>query len=233
MRKSGINLLSWLLLGGVFVLLACTVDVSFRQLVHSVISFPMFRDAAVSLFRVVVPLAVVWVLSIILGYLFWFFPSINRLCGPTLHFLRGIPPMAWLPFTILWFGIGEVPLFAVMMLTLLFPGIVGSHGAFCAVPREYHEEGVVCGSSAWQLFWWVELPLSLVAQLQSLRLLWGLGWGTLVAGEMLGVQSGLGFRLLDFRYLLRYGEMLVVLGFMGTLVLGVDVLLRAVIRRVE
>jgi len=141
--------------------------------------------------------------------------------------------MAWLPFTILWFGIGEVPLFAVMMLTLLFPGIVGSHGAFCAVPREYHEEGVVCGSSAWQLFWWVELPLSLVAQLQSLRLLWGLGWGTLVAGEMLGVQSGLGFRLLDFRYLLRYGEMLVVLGFMGTLVLGVDVLLRAVIRRVE
>lgn len=234
MRNRWINLTAWVLLLASVVALAYSLGLVPTALLQASASMPhLLQDAAISLLRVVVPVACAWMLGIVCGYLLWLWPLLARLCSPLLHFLRAIPPLAWLPFAILWCGIGEMPLFVVMLLALVFPAIVASEAAFSALPREYREEGMVCGTSAWQLFWWVELPLSLVGHLQSLRILWGLAWSTLVAAEMVGVQSGLGFRLLDYRYLLRHAEMLLILISMGLLVVVVDVVLRRSIRKIQ
>ena len=82
------------------------------------------------------------------------------------------------------------------------------------------DEAAVNGTHGFNLFWHIEMPLALPKLVYSFRILWGLGWGTIVAAEMLGVTSGLGFRLLDYRYLLKYENMviyLLVMGVMGVL----------------
>lgn len=232
MQRRWINLAAWLLVLACVGLLAYSLGLVPTALLQASASLPhLLQDAAISLLRVVLPVACAWMLGIACGYLLWLWPLLAQLCSPLLHFLRAIPPLAWLPFAIVWCGIGELPLFVVMFLALVCPAIVASEAAFAALPREYREEGMVCGTSAWQMFWWIELSLSLVGHLQSLRIVWGLAWSTLVAAEMVGVQSGLGFRLLDYRYLLRHGEMLLILVSMGLLVLAVDALLRWIIRQ--
>ncbi|MBN1327564.1 MAG: ABC transporter permease subunit, partial [Candidatus Cloacimonetes bacterium] len=92
------------------------------------------------------------------------------------------------------------------------------------------DEAAVAGASFWQTAVKIEFPLNLINFLNLFRMLWGLAWATIIAAEMLGVRNGLGFRLLDLRYLLKYSEMLIYLGIMGIIGVCTDKLLEAVIK---
>jgi len=97
------------------------------------------------------------------------------------------------------------------------------------IPREYLEEAQVLGASKLQIFLKIEIPLSLTDFLNTFRIIWGLGWTTIIAVEMLGVNSGLGFRLLDFRYLMNYSAMIIYIIIMGSIGILIDYLLRILI----
>jgi NitT/TauT family transport system permease protein len=196
------------------------------------VSWPLLgHDLARSFGRAGSACLAAWGGAALLGYLLWARPLADRLLLPVVNFVRAIPPLAWLPFAIFWFGLGEAPVFFILLVALFFPCLIAARDAFAQVDRDFVDEARVLGAGGWRLFGQVMLPLALPALLTLLRVAWGLGWGTVIAAEMLGVQSGLGFRLLDFRFLVQYPPMLVYLVVMGLVGIGVDRGLRAAAAR--
>jgi len=188
-------------------------DFSFRNLI---------TDVLLSFFRVLATTLLAMVAGIILGYLFFHFKFLNKLFMPSINFIRHISPFAWLPFAIVWFGLGETPIAFIMFITLFFPSLIAATDIFSNIPREYFDEAEVSGANKFQIFSAIEIPLTIPNFINLFRIIWGLGWSTIIAAEMLGVSSGLGFRLLDFRYLLKYKNMLHYLIIMGTLGIIID-----------
>jgi len=179
-------------------------------------------DLGASLARTVVAVGAAWVAGLAAGYALHARPRAGRLTYPAINFLRSVSPFAWLPFAVVWFGLGEPPVMFVLVVALVFPAVVAADDAFANLPRDYVDEAHVLGAGRWRLLRDVKLPLAAPALLSLLRVLWGLGWSTVVAAEMLGVDSGLGFRLLDFRYLVQYPPMLVYVAVMGVVGIAVD-----------
>lgn len=205
-----------ILLIGLALILPLSLKISTARLFSAVGKLNYLGiDIAVSLGRIALSVGLAWSLSIILGYLLHKSKRLYNLCSPSLNFLRNISPFAWLPFAIIWFGLGESPIFFVMFITILFPAIISALSIYESIQQDLLDEAAVNGTHGFSLFWYIEMPLALPKLVYSFRILWGLGWGTIVAAEMLGVKSGLGFRLLDFRYLLKYENMVIYLLVMG------------------
>ncbi len=189
----------------------------------------LFNDILFSFLRVSITAVIAWISGICLGYLLCHHRVLNKIFLPSINFVRHISPFAWLPFAILWFGLGEAPVAFIMFIALFFPTLIAASDNFANIHYEYIDEAKVSGASQFQLWKYIELPLTFINHLNLLRIIWGLGWSVIIAAEMLGVNKGLGFRLLDFRYLLKYKEMviyLVVMGFMGIVI---DYILRRII----
>ena len=213
--------------GGLFVLilfivLALSLGISYKDILESRVSISLLiSDLVISFLRVTIIAIIAWLTGILGGYLLHYSASLNNLFLPIINFIRHISPFAWLPFAIIWFGLGEGPVTFIMFITLFFPTLIAASGHFSSLPHEYLDEGHVLGASQVQMFLHIELPLTLPSLLNLFRIIWGLGWTVIIAAEMLGVSSGMGFRLLDFRYLLKYPEMLIyfiIMGFTGILV---------------
>ena len=203
-----------------FIILAFSLRISLNDILESRISISLLlSDLVISFLRVTIIAIIAWIIGILGGYLLYYSKSLNNLFLPIINFIRHISPFAWLPFAIIWFGLGEGPVTFIMFITLFFPTLIASSGHFSSLPHEYLDEGHVLGASPLQMFLHIELPLP--SLLNLFRIIWGLGWTVIIAAEMLGVSSGMGFRLLDFRYLLKYPEMLIyfiIMGFTGILV---------------
>jgi len=185
----------------------------------------MSADFLYSFLRVTLTAIVAWISAIIIGKLLYSFSWLKIITLPSLNFIRHISPYAWLPVAIIWFGLGETPAAAIMFTALFFPAVIMTTEQYEQVQIEYREEANICGATGWQVFSLVEIPLLKTEFINLFRILWGLGWTTVIAVEMLGVKQGLGFRLLDFRYLLQYENMVVYLLLMGTTGIVVDHLL--------
>ena len=191
----------------------------------------MSADFLYSFLRVTLTAIVAWISAIIIGKLLYSFSWLKVITLPSLNFIRHISPYAWLPVAIIWFGLGETPAAAIMFTALFFPAVIMTTELYKQVQTEYREEANICGATGWQVFSLVEIPLLKTEFINLFRVLWGLGWTTVIAVEMLGVKQGLGFRLLDFRYLLQYENMVVYLLLMGTTGIVVDHLLMLSVKK--
>ena len=213
-----------------FAVLASSLGISYQDFVQSNISIPiLLKDILVSFSRVTIISVIVWVIGIFVGYILHHSSLLNELHLPIINFIRHISPFAWLPFAIIWFGLGEGSVAFIMFITLFFPTLIAVPGLFADLPHEYIDEGRVLGASRVQMFLCIELPLALPLLLNLFRIIWGLGWTVIIAAEMLGVSNGMGYRLLDFRYLLKYPEMLIYLISMGFIGVVTDFFIKKII----
>ena len=205
-----------------FIGLASSLGISLNDILKNRLSISLLlHDLVISFLRVTIITTFAWITGIVVGYLLHYSSALNDLLLPLINFMRHISPFAWLPFAIIWFGLGELPLTFIMFITLFFPTLIAASASFSNLPREYLDEGHVLGATQFQIFRYIELPLTFTSLLNLFRIIWGLGWTVIIAAEMLGVNSGMGFRLLDFRYLLKYPEMLIyfiVMGFTGIII---------------
>ena len=181
----------------------------------------LIHDILISFSRVTIASIFSWTAGIIGGFWLKKHHKYQIIFMPSINFIRHISPFAWLPFAIIWFGLGEAPIAFILLISLFFPSIVAATDSFKQIKSEIIDDALVSGADNRALFWHIELPLLIPTFISLFRIMWGLGWTTVIAAEMLGVQSGLGFRLLDFRYLLQYPQMfqyLLVMGFIGIII---------------
>lgn len=174
-----------------------------------------------SLMRVFLGFGLAILVGIPLGLVMGCLPQGETWFGPTLHFFRQIPPTAWIPVFLLWFGIGEGPKLAVIFYAALFPIIVNTALGVQQIPREYWEVTQALCLSPWKTLRTLILPGSYGAVFTGLRLGMGMSWRAIVAAEMLASTSGLGFLVMSSRATARVDEMfagIIFIGLIGVLI---------------
>jgi ABC-type nitrate/sulfonate/bicarbonate transport system permease component len=135
-----------------------------------------------------------------------------------LEMLRPIPPIAWVPIAILWFGLGDKSAWFVVFLGAFFPIFIQVAHAFANCPDEHIEVARAYDASPWDTFLWVRVPAAAPDIAQGLRVGLGLAWTSVIAAELVGVKNGLGDRIQQLRYVTDYEGMLVcmlVIGLLG------------------
>ncbi len=146
----------------------------------------------------------------------------RRAFDPLLQVLRPISPIAWFPLFSLWFGIGELPAIVIIFIAAVYPVALTTAAAVRGVDPIYIKVARNFGESRLATLWRVVIPAALPGIVVGLRVAMGASWVFLVAGEMLGVQSGLGFLVIDARNSLRTDLVMVVILVIGILGLTID-----------
>jgi NitT/TauT family transport system permease protein len=159
----------------------------------------LWADIVDSLRRVGVGYLLAVVVGIPLGLTLGWFPGAYQVVNPVLQLLRPISPIAWIPVAIIFFGIGDPATIFLVFLGSLFPIVVACIGGVANVPHIFRRAGRNFGLSNPQLLWRVVFPAALPQILVGLRIALGIGWLVVVAGEMIAVDSGLGYLIIDSR----------------------------------
>jgi NitT/TauT family transport system permease protein len=189
----------------------------------------LMRYTVASLFRVTLGFYLAALLAIPVGLFLGRRPVINRWMNPVMQFLRPISPLAWVPFAMLWFGIGDRPALFIIFLASFFPILVPAIKASASIHPMYFQVAANLQLNQWETLWRVILPASLPYIVLALRVSLGIAWMVVVAAEMIAVKSGLGYLVIDGRNALRLDYVVVSMITIGI----IGLLLDQVMLRVE
>lgn len=183
-----------------------------------------------SLYRVLLAVGVATALGVPLGLAMGWSPRFRRAVDPLLEFVRPIPPLAWIPLSILWFGIGNAQIVYIIFLAAFFPVVLNSMAGARDVDAYLVRAGLSLGARGGELFRTVVLPAALPQIFTGIRVGLGIGWMALVAGELIAAPSGLGYMINNARTLFRSDYILLGMVLIGVLGLILDFLMRQAIR---
>lgn len=162
-------------------------------------------------------------LGLILG---WFRPAFQAL-NPMIQILRPISPIAWIPVAILWFGIDDTAPVFLIFLASVFPITVSSMAAVQNMQLVYLRAAQNFGVTGMRLFRRVILPAALPQIITGIRIALGIAWLVVVAAEMIAVNSGLGYLIIDARNAgKRYDLVVAGMVMIGLIGLVLDLLIR-------
>ncbi len=152
-----------------------------------------------SLFRVGAGYLTAVALAIPIGLVLGWYPEAARAVNPVIQMMRPISPLAWIPVAIVWFGVGnQAPIFLIFLASF-FPVVVSTINGVRNVPSMMRNAGRNFGLSPAALLFRVVFPASVPQILIGLRIALGIAWLVVVAAEMIAVDSGLGYLIIDSR----------------------------------
>ncbi|WP_319508582.1 ABC transporter permease [uncultured Methanolobus sp.] len=168
------------------------------------------------------------IIGIPVGMIMGWFRMIDRIVDPLIEIIRPIPPLAWIPFAIIWIGLNPLAAGFLIFIGAVFPIIINTFTGFKSVSRVYVEAAKVLGCNTdRELIRYVALPYALPSIAAGIRIAMGVGWMCLVAAEMFGVsRNGLGYKIWHHYYLHNMDFVLVYMLILGFLGLFIDRLLR-------
>ncbi|MDA8099413.1 MAG: ABC transporter permease [Nitrospiraceae bacterium] len=228
----GVLLLAWAVLSGTGRLNAFILpppESVFRALGQSLVSGELVRDMASSLQRVGIGFLIALVTAVPLGILLGTSPRARVLADPLLKFLRPIPPIAWIPLAIVWFGIGNGPSYFLTMVASFFPILTNTFSGVEGVSRQHMAVAHCFQASKASILTDIVLPSALPMIISGIRTGFGFAWMAVVAAEMIATRSGLGYLIYTSQDMLRTDRVLVgmlAIGLIGFLVDTVIVMAR-------
>ena len=148
-----------------------------------------------SSYRVLIGFVIAGVAGVVLGVLIGWFTLVSRLLDPFIQLLRPIPISAWVPFSIVFFGIQDTSAIFLIALGAFFPIVVNSAAGAQRVPKVLIRAALMLGTKPSKLLFRVVLPSALPSIFTGLRLGVGLAWVLVIVAEMLAVDAGLGSAL--------------------------------------
>jgi NitT/TauT family transport system permease protein len=180
----------------------------------------LFNDLIASLFRVMVGFTVAVLLSVPLGL--WLGRNWRSRVAllPLINFFRSLSPLAWIPFAILWFGVGDLPVIFLIFMSTFFPLVLATLAAVANIPAVYFRVAEDYGFTRGELLARVMLPAIMPQIITALRVTAGVAWLVVVAAEMIAGQDGLGFAIWDARNGLRTDLLvcgMIVIGIIGVI----------------
>jgi NitT/TauT family transport system permease protein len=180
-------------------------------------------DIVASLYRVSWGFAGAVVCAVPLGLVIGRHAAPRAALLPLINFFRSLSPIAWIPFAIIWFGVGDPPALFIIFIATFFQVVLATAAAAASVPKVYYKVAEDLGLSGRAVLFHITLPAILPQLVTALRVAIGVAWMVVVAAEMIAVRSGLGFLIVDARNGLRMD--LVVCGMItiGTIGIGLDV----------
>ena len=190
----------------------------------------LWRHLRDSLTREIV--AFLWALSAVpLGIAMGWWKRVETQVDPVIEMLRPVPPLAWIPLSILWFGVGDMQNEFIIFLGCFFPILVNTVAGVKGVEPNLIRAARCLGAGERQTLWRVVLRAALPQIITGIRVGLGVGWMALVAAELVGASSGLGFLINDARSVLRTDYVIVGMATIGVVGLLIDRVIRGVARR--
>jgi NitT/TauT family transport system permease protein len=162
------------------------------------------------------------ILGVLLGLIFGWFPRAFAYVNPVVQLLRPIAPVAWLPFIVLWVGIGNVPAIAIIFIAGFFIILLTTVTAVRNVDPIYLKVASNFNLSQFQTVIKVVFPAVFPQIANGLHLALSTCWIFLVSGEMVGAQSGLGFLIMDAKNCIRADALLATMITIGVIGLLLD-----------
>lgn len=186
----------------------------------------LMRYAVASVYRVAVGFTIAAAVAIPLGlWAGWYlrgFQSVN----PLIQALRPISPIAWIPLAVLWFGVKDSSAIFLIALSSFFPIATGAMTAVRTIPLVYVRSAQNFGLEGLELFRRVVLPACMPQIITSLRIALGIAWMVIVAAEMIAVDSGLGYLIMDARNANNYDRVVGAMIAIGLIGIGLDLAMR-------
>lgn len=182
----------------------------------------LFNDLITSLFRVTCG----FVLAILTGVPagLWMGQRMKARLAflPIVNFFRNLSPLAWIPFAVLWFGVGDAsPMFLIFMSTF-FPAVLATMAAVASIPTVYSRVARNYGMTNSEKLLHVTLPAIMPQVITALRVTAGVAWMVVVAAEMIAGRDGLGFAVMDSRNGLRTDVLVVEMIVIGIVGVAID-----------
>jgi NitT/TauT family transport system permease protein len=159
----------------------------------------LLKYVVASLFRVTWGFLLAACLAIPLGLTVGWYRRVEMAINPLVQIFRPISPLAWIPIAILWFGVGDLAAISLIFIGCFLPLMLTAMNAVHTVPGVYLNVGRNFGLSTWQFLWRVLYPAVAPQLILGARISLGIAWLTVVAAEMIAVNSGLGFLIVDAR----------------------------------
>jgi ABC-type nitrate/sulfonate/bicarbonate transport system permease component len=183
-----------------------------------------------SLYRVALGYAIAALLAIPLGLLMGWSAGLLRMIRPLFELVRPIPPLAWIPIAILWFGIGIKSAAFIIFLGAFFPILLNTISGVLSIHPILIEAARTLHAREKDIFLKVLLPGAVPSIFVGMRIGIGIGWMTLVAAEFTGVKEGygLGYMIMTARDIQRPDEILAGMLVIGVIGLLIDIGLRAI-----
>lgn len=182
----------------------------------------LFEDVTASLVRFAVGYLASVLLALAAGLILGWYSKVWAYLNPIAQVLRPVSPVAWLPFIVLFFGIGEAPAIVIIFLAAFFPVLLATVAAVQKLDPVYLKVAQNFGIKEPAVFTKIILPAIFPQIATGLHLALGTAWVFLVAGEMVGAQSGLGFLIIDARNNLRADLLMAAILTIGLLGLLLD-----------
>ena len=177
-------------------------------------------------------IAFAWALTAIpLGVAMGWWKRVHDQLDPLVETLRPIPPLAWIPLSILWFGVGDTQNQFIIFLGIFFPILLNTIAGVRSVEPNLVRAARCLGGGEGAVLRRVVLLAALPQIVTGVRVGLGFGWMALVAAELVGANSGLGFLINDARTLLRTDVVIVGMITIGLVGLVLDLLIREFMRR--
>lgn len=173
-------------------------------------------NTGASLLRIALANLAAIVIAVPLGFAMGLSRSFEEVMDGLVNLLRPIPPLAWIPLSILWFGLGEGSVVFITGISAFFALLLNTIAGVRGVERSLLRAAQSLGAGKWTLILGVVLPASLPSMFTGLRIALGVSWMSIVAAELIASSDGLGYMINYYRELLR-PDLIVV----GMLVIGV------------
>jgi len=181
----------------------------------------LVNDIIASLWRVAIGFVVAAGLAVPVGLWLGQHVAARQAFLPMLNFFRFLSPLAWIPFAILWFHIGDKPAIFLIFMATFFPLVLATMSAVATIPSIYFRVAHDYNYKTIELLTKVTLPAVLPQVITSLRVSYGIAWVVIVAAEMVGCQDGLGYGIWEARNGLRLDSAvcyMIVIGVLGMLI---------------
>lgn len=187
----------------------------------------LLKYIVASLFRVTWGFLLAILVGVPLGLLLGWYKLAATALNPMIQIFRPISPIAWIPVAILWFGVTDVAPVFLIFLASVFPITVSSMAAVQNMQPVYVRAARNFGLKNAELFRQVIFPACLPQILTGLRIALGIAWLVVVAAEMIAVNSGLGYLIIDARNAgKRYDLVVAGMVMIGLIGLGLDIAVR-------
>ena len=193
----------------------------------------LLLDIGASMYRFFIGYITSVVAAVILGLLLGWFAKAWRYVDPVVQFLRPISPVAWLPFIVLWVGIGDVPAIVIIFIAAFFPVLLTTVTAVGNIDPVYLKISDNFGLGRAQTLLGIVFPAIFPQIANALHIAVGTAWIFLVVGEMAGSQSGLGYLITDARNNLQTETLMAAIISIGILGIVLDLLIRHAQQHVE
>ncbi len=204
-----------------------------KQLVNMVMEpsggATLFEHVGASFMRVISAYFLATVAGVLMGVGFGWSKAFREYVCPIFEILRPIPPIAWIPLVIIWFGIGEASKIAIVFIGAFVPVVANTYSGMMQMDPIYEKAGKVLGANRRELLFEIVIPASFPHILAAMKIALSQSWACVIAAEMIASEKGLGYLIVRSMESGNMGNILISLIFIS----GISFLLSYLFTKLE